>query len=667
MRFRLLLAGLLGLLLGTAIAADEIPVRHFFEHSKFNEMKLSPDGEHVAFTYEDGSQVKLAVMNLESNRITAGFEFGHQKRVQEFDWASDTRIVMSVYTVVGYLDNRAQFHGLYAADVDGKRREQIFAAEFSNSRYDVLHMLPEDPDHILIAKYHFADGGQPKAHLLNVFDGEIKYVPDQPSHKDLKGEIRWLGADNSGAVRIAIEVVEGETFDENRLIFHAKHGDEWRTVNFPSARPFPDMRPLGFSADNSRAYFLSNHDVPESPEGEANDRLAVFRYNFDTGEIRKIFRHESVDIAGGIFGHDGEVLGVTTVGGYPERIYFGDRKDDSAFLRSLQAAFPGQDAGVTSYSRDGRLAVARVYSDRNPGEFYLFNLETGKARFLAAAMPQLKPESLVAMEPVTIKARDGLELHALLTLPEGEPKNLPLIVNVHGGPFGPFDRWRYNAEAQFFANRGYATLQVNYRGSGNRGMDFMELGWLEWGGAMQDDLTDATRWAIEKGIADPDRICIYGGSYGGYAALQGVVKEPDLYKCAVGYVGVYDLPWFAFGDNSDMYRGSGEQREWAHHFKATRVGSDEAKLRAASPVHNVDKIKAALFLVHGGSDVRVPIGHYERLAEALDKIGKPYESLVVKEEGHGFQNVDNRVKLYTRMLEFFDKHIGAQRKVAQAD
>ena len=233
-------------------------------------------------------------------------------------------------------------------------------------------------------------------------------------------------------------------------------------------------------------------------------------------------------------------------------------------------------------------------------------------------------------------------------------------MNIHGGPFGIADRWRYNPEAQFFAHHGFATLQVNYRGSGNRGEDFIRMGYREWGGKMQDDVTDATLWAIEQGIADPDRICIYGGSYGGYATLMGVVKEPDLYKCGVGYVGVYDLKWFRGGDGSDFSRNNNfrDARRNFERFMSTAVGEDAESLDPSSPVHHVDKIKAELFIVHGAADVRVPVGHAYRLRDALDEIGKDYEWMIKDKEGHGFRDVDNRVDLYSAMLTFFDKHIG---------
>ena len=259
---------------------------------------------------------------------------------------------------------------------------------------------------------------------------------------------------------------------------------------------------------------------------------------------------------------------------------------------------------------------------------------------------------MVSVEPVVIKARDGLTLHALLTKPKDVKGPVPLLVNVHGGPFGVTDFWGFMPENQFFASRGWAVLQVNYRGSGNRGSDFQEAGYRQWGLKMQEDLVDATQWAVSQGVADPKRMCIYGGSYGGYAALAGVIKDPDLYRCAVGIVGVYDLVQFRKGDGSDFSRLGGDYFE---KFMSRRVGEKPEELVATSPVHNVAKIKIPVFIIHGSNDVRVPVEHANRLREAMDKAGKPYEWLI-KPEGHGFYNVDNRVEMYTKVMEFLTKH-----------
>ncbi|AKS41777.1 alpha/beta hydrolase family protein [Wenzhouxiangella marina] len=650
LRSKLIALGLMIVLSGSLIA-DTIPTRAFFDSAKVTNMKIAPDGEHVAFTYEEGSEVRLAVLNLDSSQITASFEFGDNQHVFNFWWGNNERVLMSVGEVTGNLDNLGRPAHLYAADVDGRRRQQIF--EMVSSSYQILHTLPDDREHVLIARRHWGDGGSPKANLLDIYNGEMRYLPDQPMSNDIVAII----PDNSGEIRLAAEVIQGDTFDDRQLNLFIKHAEnDWRRLRLESVRQPVSINLIGFSADNEQAYFLSNHDMA------ANDRLGVFRYDFGSNEIELLHRDARVNVSGTITGHDGEVLGVTADFGPRSYTFFGDLAEthrDAILLQRLVLSFPEQNVALTSFTQDGRLAVAWVWGDRNPGEFFLFDTESLQARFLAARLPELPKDALVPMEPVTIEARDGLSLNALLTRPADQRENLPLIVNVHGGPFGIYDRWGYQPEAQYFAQHGYATLQVNYRGSGNRGDDFQNAGRREWGGKMQDDVTDATRWAIEQGIADPDRICIYGGSYGGYATLMGVVKEPELYACGVGYVGVYDLVWFREGDGNDWSRqqGRGSRQARERWFDAW-VGPDPDALEPYSPVHNVDRIEAELFIVHGGSDVRVVVGHAERLRDALDEIGKSYEWLIKEEEGHGFYNVDNRVELYERMLSFFNRHIG---------
>lgn len=651
-------------LAATMANAEEIPTRAFFDKAEIRSMQLSPDGSHAALTYEEGSEVRLAVMNIDEREIVTFFEFGENKHVLSYWWASNERIVMAVGEVTGNLDNKGRPSYWYGANRDGSHRTQIYDAQ--NSRYTVLDPLPEDDRHMLIARYHQGDRGVPKANLLDIFDGELSYVGDQPVDDDMVA----LVADNSGEVRAAAAVKMGETLDDREIRIYVKHGGEWQSLDVDSERPSPAIDFLGFSKDNTKAYLSSNHDMAE------NDRQGVFRYHFNSGELELLHRDPDVDVSGLLYSTTGEVLGAYSSFGPMRYTLFEEAIEEHpeqvGTLKSLAVTFPESDVRIVSTSEDGKRAVVYVTSDTNPGDFYLFDTESKQLQFLNAALPELPKEELVDMKPVRIEARDGLELHAFLTLPDDQNENLPLVLNVHGGPFGPYDSWGFNREAQFLAHHGYATLQVNFRGSGGRGEDFMRAGWKEWGGKMQDDLTDATNWAIEQGIADEDRICIYGGSYGGYASLMGVAKEPDLYQCAIGYVGVYDLPWFRSGDGSDFssQQAAGrEGRKSFERFMSTAVGDDEEELRANSPVHNVDKIKADLLLVHGGSDVRVVIGHFERLREALDEIGKDYEWMVKEEEGHGFYDVDNRVDFYSKMLDFLDRNIGpeASADTASAD
>jgi dipeptidyl aminopeptidase/acylaminoacyl peptidase len=259
--------------------------------------------------------------------------------------------------------------------------------------------------------------------------------------------------------------------------------------------------------------------------------------------------------------------------------------------------------------------------------------------------------------PVTPQARDGLSLHGWLTRPAGVVGPAPMVVLPHGGPFGEFDVWSYDDDTQMLTEAGYAVLRVNYRGSGNYGKAFQRAGVRQWGGSMQDDLTDATRWAIAQGIADPARICLYGASYGGYASLMGVAKEPSLYRCAVGYVGVYDLPRM---QNEAETRATRARRSWSRDW----IGNDDAALARVSPVNLADRIQAPVLLVAGGEDLVAPVEHTHAMESALKKAGKQVETYYVRSEGHGFHLPEHRREFYRRLLEFLNRHIGAGRTPA---
>lgn len=623
-----------------SVAEEALPIRHFFEHSKVVSMKISPDGKHIAFSYEEGSEIRLAVMSLADSKVLSSFTFGENMHVIDFHWANDKRVLMEVAKVTG---NLVKIDGvlvdLYAANIDGKKRDLIFKSGMSV--YRILNILPNDPDKILIGKYHWAEKSGMRAFTLDINRAKERYLDQQP-----EGLITDLLADNLGNIRMGVEYEKGDTLDADVTYLHIKEDGKWSKLNLNSKRDKPIIIPLKISSDNHKAYFLSNFDVI------SNDTLGLFEYNFETKSINLITRHQDSDVEITFFGHDGEVLAVNYVSGSIDYDFVDSQHPDSLLLAGLKRSFPEEKVSISSFSQNGELALFKVSGDRNPGQFYIYDSLKKQARYLASAMPGLDSKKLVPMREVKFKSRDGIDLYAFLTLPKKVDKNLPLIVNVHGGPYGVYDSWGFHPEAQFFANRGYATLQVNYRGSGGYGENFEKLGRLQWGKAMQDDITDATHWAIKEGFADPKRICIYGGSYGGYAAIWGVIKEPDLYQCSVGYVGVYDMQRFFNGDGSDASRS-----ETIKDYLKTHIGEGKDYLSSISPVDNVHKIKADLFIIHGSKDVRVPIVHANNLKMALDKIGKPYKWMV-KEEGHGFYQVDNRETLYTEMLNFFEKNIG---------
>jgi dipeptidyl aminopeptidase/acylaminoacyl peptidase len=302
-----------------------------------------------------------------------------------------------------------------------------------------------------------------------------------------------------------------------------------------------------------------------------------------------------------------------------------------------------------SLTSDRSRAIFQVSSDRNPGKFYLLDVSAQRFRLLGGFRDWLTANDMQAMKPVTITARDGLEMGAYLTLPPDEDKNLPAVIHVHGGPHGVRHYWRFDPEVQFLASRGFAVLQVNYRGSGGYGTAFEEAGYREWGRKMQDDLTDATRWLIEQGIADADRICIYGASYGGYASLMGVVREPELYRCAVSYVGVSDL-------TLQTRRSDTAQSRYGRGYLELVLGNDRDELLERSPLYQIDKLRVPVFIAHGKDDARVPFRNATALQEALDQAGKPYEWLAKDSEGHGFRQEANRFEFYLRLGEFLTRH-----------
>jgi len=623
---------LLLMLLPSLVMASEVPIRDFFKEAKFSDVELSPDGKYMAVTVPQDDRTVLAVLKVSDQSLVGKFDYGENRHFRDVTWANNERLLFFVSFKTGKFDFETAKGDLYASNMDGTKRIDIPGGNY----YNFVDLTPDDPQNILVER------SIESAFLfkLNVYTGKILTVATAPVENgsflvDHEGKPRFVhGAMNDG-----------------RNVTYRRDGEKWTLVH-ESERNGATYVPLGFAKDNQHAYMAKGVDgKPES----------IVLLNMETREEEQLSDNGTVSPTDFLWSSDHKtLLGVWYEDGIPYWDWIAPQHPETKIYAGLVKAFPGKAVLFLNPSEDGRYFSMRVYADVAPSEVYLFDTQTGKAEFLVSSRDWLDTANLSPMKPVTVKARDGLVLNGYITIPKGsDGKNLPLIINPHGGPHGPRDEWGFNPEVQLFANRGYAVLQVNYRGSGGYGNAFEGKGYRKWGTTMQDDLTDSVRWAISQGIADPNRVCIYGASYGGYAALMSVVREPDLYKCTVGYAGVYDLD--AQRDADFMARESG--RSYLNAAYPTTKGEREAQ----SPAYNVDKIKAPILLVHGGKDVRVPIKNMHFLVDRLAGVGKkPDDVIVESKEAHGFRNIDNQVNLYTKMLAFFDKYIGQKSAAAPA-
>ncbi|GAA4885031.1 hypothetical protein GCM10023333_18380 [Ferrimonas pelagia] len=467
---------------------------------------------------------------------------------------------------------------------------------------------------------------------INVYTGRSKDqgrapVPHAQFLTDHKGQARFAAGSTSSG--------------EAKVYYRKDASEDWILVHSQDDL-YLDITPLAFASENE-VYVAGRQD--HSIEG-------LYKWNMESGKKELLYLDDYADPAEYLLSADQRKLyGLVVQAGYPNYVFVDEQAEETKLLKAMISALDGQFVRLRHQSYDGRFSVVTAGSDRDPGSFYLYDSHSNKMRFLAKARPWVDPAESAEVRPIRFEARDGLVIHGLLTLPRGrEDKGLPLIVHPHGGPHGPRDWWGYNSTTQFLASRGYAVLQVNFRGSGGYGKEFEKAGYRHWGDKIQYDILDGTHYVIEQGIVDKERICIYGASFGGYSALQAAVVEPDLFKCTLGFVGVYDL---------EMMHKKGDipKRETGRKYLNKVIGKDKQELIRFSPVHNVDKLKASVFILHGKEDERVPIEQAYALRDALDAIDYPYKWKVVKKEGHGFYNEDNRAEMFEEMVTFFDEHL----------
>jgi dipeptidyl aminopeptidase/acylaminoacyl peptidase len=633
-------------LLTAAATAAPIPIRDFVRPAEYDDAKISPDGTLLAVTMRRDGQNVLATLALDTLDIVGVIRFNPPNEVYRFDWANDRRLLVSLAFTYGALDFPMVTGELYAVDADGGAGRMIFGRRAGEreslplaggvERFDgshrIMNLLPDDPRHILISTFRDNHGREQvtAAALLDVYSGQLRQVAQAPLHD------AYLLADRSGAVRFAL----GRDADFALEVHYRATGKgRWQPMA-TDALGDGELIPVGF-ADANRVYVTDNRTT---------DTRGLFLLDLSSGKSTPLFRHPRVDV---------NLIEIAEPSGVPyaaritpNRTEYYLLEDAHPYVDALRAAiarFGDASIDVTSFTRDGRRALVLVVDDRNAGAFYLYDADAHTFRFLLARRRWLEPAQMAPVRAVDVTARDGQTLQAFLTRPADARGPGPLILMVHGGPHGVADDPYFDETAQLFAQYGYSVLKPNYRGSAGYGRAFQSAGFGQWGGVIQHDIADAARWAIGAGVADPHRIAIYGESFGAYAAVMNALLEPDLYRCAIGVSGVYNLPMMF--EAGDVHR-----RAMGLAYLRAAVGDDPAALDAISPVQNAERIRVPIFLAHGGADVRSPIAHARQLRDALTALGKPVEYLEKPHEAHGFYDTDDRVELYEHVLAFVGRY-----------
>lgn len=634
---------------GTAQA--EVDLGQFIRKDFFADLKLSPTGEFYAATVPMEDCTAMVIFRREGNKTMGNFMPAKNSYVTGFHWVNDNRVVVSLSEKFGLLDQPQPTGELYAINADGSQPELLVGfravgrgvgvrSSSNSGEYSAAFLtdsLPDDDRNVIISVWPMTAGNDPftRAERMDVYSGRRTVLARAPIRR------ASFMTDNAGEVRMAYGA---ENDNINKLYYREGPGAEWRLINDEAVSGRAET-PIGFSADNRTAY-LEIENVTGTN--------SIVEWDPATDARKEVMRDPVADPLRIIYKRGTNVpVGAMVMDGRQKTTFFDTASTEARNYKSLEAAMGGDPVFVTSGTSDGNILLVQTWSGSNPGDFFLYDAVGKKASHLLGRSDWIDPEKAATVEPFALSARDGTQLHGYLTRPRDRTGALPMVVLPHGGPFGIFDSYGYDRDAQMLAAAGYAVLQVNFRGSGNYGRAFERAGARQWGGAMQDDVTDATRWAITNGHADARRICIYGASYGAYAALMGVAKEPTLYQCAVGYVGVYDLPiMYSSGDIQQRRSGKMFMDEW--------IG-ERAKLDAASPVNLAGQIKVPVFLAAGGKDERAPILHSRRMEAALGKAGVPVETLYFETEGHGFYTEPHQREYYGKLLDFFARHLGGDK------
>ena len=631
------------------------PAEQFFENPRFGGARLSPNGRLVAVRIgKAGRRDALAVYDIANNKVAQVASY-KDIDVGRFEWVNDKRLVFNTADKQLGVGDLRDGPGLYAVNADGSELRQLALrrgtpyvsdGSLGNRRilpantYLLSQVGKQDSDSIYVSSPELESEGAVNLLRLDTRSGRSEVV-GRPH-----GARTWM-LDDGGEPRLVVAAEAGQA-----TLYLRDAGQQWRkAASYPQyARNGMPVGPVGFGPDGV-LYVTAN------PKKETS---ALYTFDLASGKpsVEPLVSTPGYDFEGALLTSAGKLLGVRyttdTIGTH----WFDPRMREAQ--QAVDAALPATVNQISLPARpETPWVLVEAFSDVQPRLTLLYNMETKAFNHIGTAHPDIKPAAMAQQSVVHYKARDGLDIPALLTLPAGrKAKGLPLVVLVHGGPWVRGTHWGWAADTQFLASRGYAVLEPEFRGSTGYGSKHFRAGWKQWGLAMQDDIADGAKWAIAEGMADPARICIAGASYGGYATLMGLVNNPELFKCGIDYVGVTDITLLFEGHWSFQDDISDDARKYSMPLRIGDPKLDAAQFAATSPLVQAARITQPLLLAYGGADRRVPIYHGRKFYDAVKKTNKDVEWIEYESEGHGWALPENRVDFWTRVEKFLDRNIG---------
>jgi len=603
-----------------------IPREVLFGNPERTQPRISPDGTRLAYLAPANGVLNVWVGSVDGEDFRPVTE-DRERGIRLYFWAEDDRHILYLQDAGGDENWR-----LYSVDLEGGGTRDL--TPFENVQAQILDKSRHFPDEILVSLNH-RDPRVHDAYRLRLSTGDLELVAENP------GNIAGWVADADFEVRGAVTAKPDGGFD---LLVREAGGEDWNMAVSWGPEDGLGSGPVGFTKDGQHMYLRDSR--------EANAARLV-SLNLVTGSVETLVEDPRYDVADVLVHpdtHEAQAAAVERARAEWTVLDEGVR-DDFEAIRQLARG----DFGVASRDRADENWIVAFTADDGDASYYAYNRRNREGAHLFDARPDLAEYALARMEPISFTARDGLPIEGYLTLPPAEDqRSLPMVLNVHGGPWYR-DGWGYDPEAQWFANRGYACLQVNFRGSTGYGKEFLNAGNKEWGAKMHDDLVDAVRWAVEEGVADPERVAIFGGSYGGYAALAGATFTPELFRCAVDIVGPSNLV--------TLINSIPPYWEPLKAIFTERVGNPETEeelLKTRSPLFSVDRIGIPMLIAQGANDPRVKQAESEQIVAAMQEKSIAHEYMLFKDEGHGFARPENRLKFYAAAEKFLAEHLGGR-------